>query len=223
MFPIERLANSIANKVAGELELDNNRRAVIAYGAFTILQTTLSLFLVILFGIIFNVTVEALIISFTVSILRKYSGGAHASSPGRCAAIGTIICIGLAGLVLLIINTLASVNILMLLGAIIFTWSFYWIFKLAPVHSPSKPIQKKEKRYRMKKISVLALSIYLIIGVINIVLYEYIGEKSFAVFALCIYAGTFWQVFTLTGIGHKTMSKMDIFLNQILIIKRGRR
>ena len=78
---MEKLSNNIANKVALELSLDDDNREVIAYGTFALIQMLFSIILVFLFGLLFHVAFEALIISFTGSILRKYSGGVHASSP----------------------------------------------------------------------------------------------------------------------------------------------
>jgi accessory gene regulator B len=49
---MERLANKISGKVAYELGLDNNRKEIIAYGTFALLQTIISIGLVIIFGMI---------------------------------------------------------------------------------------------------------------------------------------------------------------------------
>jgi accessory gene regulator B len=220
---MEKFCNNFASKIALELKLDKDRKEVIAYGTFAILQTVLAIVFVIIFGLIFHVAVEALIVSFTASILRKYSGGAHASSPSKCVVIGTIICVGQAIIIKVAISPFANTGLLLIIGAIIFMMSYYLIYKLAPVDSLSKPIRKEEKRYRMKKGSIYVLNAYLILGLLNVVLYSYFEERGFAVYALCIYGGVIWQVFTLTKKGHIVVNKIDTFLNQILIVKRGRR
>jgi accessory gene regulator B len=220
---MEKFCNNFASKIALELKLDKDRKEVIAYGTFAILQTVLAIVFVIVFGLIFHVAVEALIVSFTASILRKYSGGAHASSPSKCIVIGTIICVGQAIIIRVAISPFANTSLLLLIGAIIFMMSYYLIYKLAPVDSMSKPIRNKEKRYRMKKGSIYVLNAYLILGLLNVVLYSYFGERGFAVYTLCICGGITWQAFTLTKIGHIVVNKTDTFLNQILIVKRGRR
>src|SRR3712207_1558485 len=91
---MERFTNNIADKIGLELGLDDEHKEVIAYGTFALVHTLISIICVIIFGIIFNVLMEALIVAFSISILRKYSGGAHANSPEVCAVIGTIIAIG---------------------------------------------------------------------------------------------------------------------------------
>lgn len=218
---MERLTNSIADKIAGELKLDRDNKEVIAYGMFAIMDIALSIFLIGVFGLMFHVAAEALTISFAGSILRKYSGGAHASSPGRCAAIGTIICVGGALLFVHLIGPIITPDLLVLSGVIVFVWSYYLIFKLAPVDSPAKPIRTRQKRIRMKKGSVFVLSTYLLIVGITAAIYIAYRDKDFLTYTLCIYGGTAWQVFTLTKLGHSVMNKMDSFFSQIYTIKKG--
>ena len=217
---MEKLSNNIANKVASELALDENNREVIAYGTFALMQMLLSITLVFLFGLLFHVAFEALIISFTGSILRKYSGGVHASSPGICTFIGTIVCVGQAVLISLLISSVANFKFVIALGVVIFIWSYYIIYKLAPVDSASKPIVKEEKRKRMKKGSIILLSLYLIITVFLILFYISSVEKKLLFYALCLYAGILWQAFTLTSPGHLLIGKVDTFLSQKIIKRR---
>ena len=210
---MEKLANNIANKVASELSLDEDNKEVIAYGAFALMQMVLSIILVFLFGLLFHVAFEALIISFTAAILRKYSGGVHASSPWICNFIGIITCVGQALLISFLISQGVNLKLIIVLGVVIFIWSYYIIYKLAPVDSIAKPIVKEEKRKRMKKGSIILLSVYLIITVIFILLYLSSGEVKFLSYILCIYSGILWQVFTLTTPGHLLIGKVDSFLN----------
>lgn len=217
---MEKLSNNIANKIASELSLDDDNREVIAYGTFALIQMLLSIIFVFLFGLLFHVAFEALIISFTASIFRKYSGGVHASSPWICNFIGIITCVGQALLISLLISSVVNLKLIMILEVVIFTWSYFIIYKLAPVDSIAKPIVKEEKRKRMKKGSIILLSVYLIITVFFILLYTSSGESKLLLYVLCLYSGISWQTFTLTTPGHLLISKVDTFLNHI-IKKRG--
>ncbi len=223
MFSVENLTKIMAEKISSELKLDNDRKEVIAYGFFALLNTLSSIALVAIFGLIFGVLIEALIISFTGAILRKYSGGAHASSPWACTLIGTIITIGEALLISFIISPLINLKLIIFLGVIVFICSYYIIIKLAPVDSAAKPIRTQKKKDRMKKGSILILDVYVIVVILNFILYLFTQENRFLVFTLCIYGGTLWQVFTLTRGGHLTVYKIDAFLDQILIFKRRRK
>lgn len=219
---MERIADNIAKKVSLELGLDNNRKEVIAYGTFTLLHTILCIILVVIFGLIFGVLLEALIITFAISILRKYSGGAHTSSPGICAAAGTIITMVQALLICFVFNLFINLSLTILLGLISFIWSYYIIIKLAPVDSPGKPIRTQKKRKRMRKGSILVLTAYLTIVLLSIVIFLLTQEKRFLIFSLCIYGGTVWQAFTLTHGGHVTFRVLDSFFSQLLTLS-GRR
>jgi accessory gene regulator B len=220
---MEKLSNTIAEKVSFELGFDTDRKEVVAYGTFALLQTTLSIVLVIIFALPFGILAEALIVSFTVSILRKYSGGIHASSPGICAVIGTFLAVGQPLLISFVIIPFINLKLSILLGLLTFAWSYYVIFKLAPVDSDAKPIKTQKKRKRMKKGSILVLRAYMVIVIINVTIYLLTYEKRFLIFSLCICGGTVWQAFTLTHAGHLILGKIDTFLNQILIYIRRRK
>jgi len=206
---MEKLSRVFADKIALELNLDINKKEVIAYGMFALLQMVLSIALVIIFGSVFNVLIETLIISFTTSILRKYSGGVHANSSGACIIIGTIICIGQAFIIKVLTGYDINLNLNIIVGSLIFIWSYYTVYTLAPVDSPAKPIKKEAKRKRMRKGSIIILTAYLIIVIISLIMYSYTGDRNFIKYYLCIYIGVLWQVFTLTTYGHFIMKKID--------------
>lgn len=213
---METLSNNIATKITSELNMDNDRKEVIAYGIFALLQAFISISFTIILGYIFNVTIEALIILFIASILRKYSGGAHASSPSNCTLIGLTICIGQAVVISLIVNMWGNPSIILVLVLMIFVLSYYLLYKLAPVGSLLKPINKTEKKKRMKKKSLIVLSGYFLITIVMMVLYLNFQKSTFLVYALCISGGIAWQVFTLTKCGHLTLNKIDAFLKNIV-------
>ena len=217
---MEKLCNKIANKIALELNFDNDKKEVLAYGAFALLQMIVSLALVLIFGLIFHVAVEALIISFIVSILRKYSGGVHASSPSACLFIGTIICVGLAILIKFFLALLIDIKIQLILGELIFIWSYYILYKLAPVDGPNKPIKREEKINRMKKGSIIILSVYLGIIIVDIIIFYYLGGNRLILYAICICAGVLWQTFTLTKFGFVTITNIDALFKYIFNLKK---
>jgi len=209
---MEKLCNNIAEKIAYELNYDKNKKEVIAYGMFALLQMTLSILLVILFGALFDVMLEAL-------IMRKYSGGVHASSSAACIILGTVICIGQAIVIKLLSNYGVTLNTVIISGVVIFIWSFGLIYKLAPVDSPSKPIFRQEKRSKMKKGSIIILSAYLFMVIITIIIYLYNGSNNLFKYCLCIYMGILWQVFTITTYGHLIIKKLELFFINILKLR----
>lgn len=217
MFLIERISNKVGYKVASSLKLDKDQEEIIAYGAFCLMQVLWAIFWVVLFGTIFNVLTDALIITFTIALLRKYSGGAHFSSPNSCAIIGGVVCTTLA-LITDKILPLFNIKILIVLGAVCLMVSYFVVNKLAPVDSSAKPIRKVETRQRLKRQSILILNVLLIIMVILLFIYFRYNNSFSLESAESICIGIIWQVLTLTSIGHKIFNKIDNFLK----FKKGR-
>ncbi|MBP1745136.1 MAG: accessory regulator AgrB [Firmicutes bacterium] len=210
---MERYSKAIAAKLALELDYDDDKREVMAYGAFALIQMLISIGLVIICGLIFDVVAEALIISFTASILRKYSGGVHASSPNTCTFLGVVVCVGFGVLIKLVLAPVIDVRIFMMAGIPGFVWSFCMISKLAPVDTPNKPIKTEEKRKRMRKGSFAVTGVYLLIIIISLLIHVSFSSDAFFAYSMCVALGVFWQVFTLTGSGHRVIEKLDLFLH----------
>ncbi|MFQ9976673.1 accessory gene regulator ArgB-like protein [Clostridium cadaveris] len=206
MLNVEKICNKISNNIATELKFDEEKKSVINYGMFAVIQMVIAIGLTIIFGFVFHVLVEALIVSFVISILRKSSGGAHARTPGRCAVLGTVVSVGFGLLSKFVDKSLIAI---MLTGIIIFLWSFYIVYKLAPVDSAAKPIKKQERRKKLKRSSIIILSVYLILVIVNIIYYYYTSNISVLTYTICIYMGLVWQIFSLTKSGHLILGKID--------------
>jgi len=211
MFLIEKLSNNLALRLSAGLKLNKDQEEIIAYGAFNLIQTLWCIFLVLLLGAIFSVTIKAFIISFIISILRKYSGGAHASSPNRCALIGAFISVGLA-LLIKYSNNYISFQAVIVIGIITFILAYYTIYKYAPVDSPAKPIVKETIKKKMKKKSFFIINLLITIVIVFLISYLIFGVRFLVPIMLCIYAGIIWQILTLTPHGGTVLLKIDIFL-----------
>lgn len=212
MFLVEKLSNSISSKISSHLKLNKDQEEIIAYGAFNLIQTTWCILLVLLFGAIFGVMVKAFIISFVISILRKYSGGVHASSPNRCALIGAVVSVGLA-LCISYLNHFINIQVGIIIGTIIFLVAYYIIYRYAPVDSPAKPIKKETTRKKLRKKSIFIINVLIII-IIIIILINYLvsGIQFMLPIIECIIVGVLWQVITLTPKGRLVLLRIDIFL-----------
>ncbi len=214
---LELLSKKISNDLKQELNIDEDKRSIIEYGIFAFFHMAISILLVALIGLIFNVMLEALIISFSGAILRKFSGGAHASTSVNCAVLGVLTSV---------IPAYISKNInlngefIVIIGVLLYIISLIIIYKLAPVDSPNKPIKKKEKIKRLKRGSIIILSMFMALVFINIIIYYIKDINLFLLYSSCIYVGVLWQVFTLTKYGHVVVNKIDSLLIKILDIRR---
>ncbi|MCR1951710.1 MULTISPECIES: accessory gene regulator ArgB-like protein [Clostridium] len=213
MYNIEKLSKNIAYNLKDELRLEDEKTEIIEYGLHALIHMFISVLLVVIFGYIFNVMIESLIISFTISIFRRSSGGAHARTSLNCAIIGVLIAVIPSSLLSKIVP---NINYVIALGIIIFTVSLLITYKLAPVDTPNKPIKKLEKIKRLKKASIITLVIYMLIIIINLLLYKANSSEILLIYSICIYVGVVWQVFTLTNTGHYIINLIDTFLIKVL-------
>ena len=216
MLSIESLSRNITKVLEKQLDLDHDRARVIQCGLFAFFHTVLSILIVAIIGAIFNVMIEALLISFVIAIFRKSSGGVHASTPTNCAIIGVIISVLPA---YIISKVTLDLNYVIFVGIIVFIVSMILTYRLAPVDSPNKPIRKKEKIKRLRKVSIIILAIYIILVTLNILLYSLNKNVIFLAYSICIYIGVIWQVFTLTKLGNIIVNIMDSLLIKILNIR----
>lgn len=207
MLAFERLSNNIGSSIAGKLNFNKEKQEIITYGAYILLDVTLCLFMVVVLGLIFNVFYEAMVFSLTTALLRKYSGGAHATTSFRCATIGAVVAVGFA----LIIKSLPFwlytyyINIFM---SVSFLISYLIILKYAPKDSPNKPIVKEEKIRELKIKSIWTLHIYVFVCLAMFAFGLYFKPKLNIYIAL-VCSGTLWQAFTLTSLGHSVFYYME--------------
>ena len=212
MYRIEQLAKTLSEKISAEITLNDDQKEVVAYGIVACLQTIFSFGLIVIFALIFNVLPETLIVAFSISILRKYSGGAHASSPTVCAVIGTIIAVGVAAFSTYVVQPFLHLWVLIVIILVTFALAFYLIYKLAPIDSPQKPIKTTKKKHRLKIASLCVVVVYLLIITINIFVYLKTNIMFFNTISFCICLGMTWQVFTLTRGGHLIFIYIDAII-----------
>ena len=94
---MEHLSRALANKVGGALHYPPEQIEVLAYGFFGLLQTAFLLAGTALLGWAIGAFWPCLAAVLAGSLLRRFAGGAHASTPGRCALITLLVC-GVAAL-----------------------------------------------------------------------------------------------------------------------------
>lgn len=215
---LELICKNISINLKNQLNLDEDKASIIEYGLFAFFHMSVSILLVAVIGLIFNVMIEALIISFIVAILRKFSGGAHASTALNCAIVGVLISI-IPAYITKDLNL--NINYIVFIGIPLYIISLIIVYKLAPVDSPNKPIKKQEKIKKLKKGSIILLSIYMIIVAFNVIIYYISKNYIFLVYSACIYIGMLWQVFTLTKYGHILVNIIDSLFIKIFHILRG--
>ena len=216
MFSVEKLSKNITKTIENQLDLDNDKASIIEYGLYAFFQMSISILVTAIIGAIFNVMIEALLISFVIAILRKSSGGVHASTSINCTIVGALVAVTPA---YVIKHISFNSNYIIIIGILLYIISFIIIYKLAPVDSPNKPIKKEDKIKRLKRGSIIILSIYMIVVLINLVLYYRNKSNVLLLYSSCIYIGIIWQVFTLTKLGHVIVKIVDSLLIKIIRVR----
>ena len=216
MFSVEKLSKNITKNIENQLALDNDRASIIEYGLYAFFQMGIAILATAIIGAIFNVMIEALLISFVIAILRKSSGGVHASTSINCTIVGALVAVTPA---CIIKHISFNSNYIIIIGILLYIISFIIIYKLAPVDSPNKPIRKEDKIKRLKRGSIIILSIYMIVVLINLVLYYRTKSNVLLLYSSCIYIGIIWQVFTLTKLGHIIVKIIDSLLIKIIRVR----
>ena len=204
---MEQLSKKIAADISHSLNKSKDEQEIIAYGLLGIFQLISNIGLTLLFGWIFGVAFQALILSFSVSALRRFSGGAHADSLNLCTLVGLIYSIFFAKVSVYIAWSSLSFWVPMGFSALIMILAWITVVARAPVDSPQKPIRSTEKKQRMRKGSfqtltflTFAVTILFIVGCSN---------KTALSYGFSIVFGVLWQAFSLTIPGAKLLNNLD--------------
>lgn len=216
---IDNVSKSFASVVSSNLSLGHDQEEVIAYGAFALIQTVLSIFAIAAFGLLLGVFAESMIISFAAAILRKFSGGVHATKPLNCAVIGMIIfCV----LGLMVKHLMINIEFVYLIGliALEFAFVFYVMIKYCPVGSANKPLKNPDKRKRLKKQSLMFTLSMLAVNIVLTYSYVLTNNINFLTAAVCISTGILWQSITLVSLGHIIIESLDTFMGGTTILNR---
>ncbi|GEA30812.1 accessory gene regulator ArgB-like protein [Clostridium diolis] len=211
----EKIATKIGSNAKIFLNINEEQEQIIVYGAINLFQMLFAILWVIIAGLLFGVFYEALIFSISASILRKYSGGVHASSPSRCVIIGTFSA-ALAGI--LINNIFYSINSITVavISGVIIIFAFITVFRNAPVDSIKKPIKNIETRKQFKRKSIFVIFIFSFIMIILFMLNEKFSELYYIKLIESIGVGVLWQTITLTKNGINFLNKVDYAVKYII-------
>jgi accessory gene regulator B len=203
---MENLVRRLASKIALSLGYDAEKEAVVAYGLLALVQVAVTVILALLFGLLVGAPVEAMIVCFSVSILRKYSGGAHAYNADFCTIVSVVYCTLAAWVSRLL--TPAYVPVAMLIAIIVCYSIIYWIaVKYVPVDSPNKPIKSEKKIKRMRKGSFIIIVSYF---ALQILFFAFAARVPvFRSYGISLLLGTSWQALTLTPLGAILLNKLN--------------
>ncbi|HYF91133.1 MAG TPA: accessory gene regulator B family protein [Symbiobacteriaceae bacterium] len=202
MSVAERLAEALGGWVADGLNLDEDRREVLVYGAMTLLQNGATILAVLILARLLGVLPEAAAAAATAFVLRHFSGGEHLSRPLRCVvftALEFAIC-GAAAQTLARSGGVLDPSLRLAVAALPVLSGLVVVFRCAPVEAHTRPLSDDFK-------SLLRVRSRLIGTVICVVVA--IGAYAGAWWAWAAACGYAVQVFSLTSVGLKFVRLID--------------
>lgn len=149
--------NLLADNIISKKEVN-----IINYGLESLIGNIIGLLVILVIGAFFDHIIDSLIVWLLAFPLRKYAGGFHARTRGRCLI--TSMGLNLVSYIIFFQCRWKTMDIFLMA----LTFSII-IFFLAPVGTPNKPLDKSEKTvYRRRTREFLVL------------------EEILLIFALCI-------------------------------------
>ena len=211
---LETLAFNIAEKIAVEMNFDEDKKAVIAYGLTAIFQMATILVVISIIGILFDFWYESIIIFLGVGIIRKSTGGAHSQTMEGCIVISVLSITILSTLARYFLDFPFSKFVNFGISVFVFIFCFIIFYIRVPVDSPNKPIVKPEIIRKLRRQSFLILTIFFLLSIVLIILTTWYNR--FYSIAISIRLSMLWQLFTLTRIGSQIVGKVDFKFKVII-------
>lgn len=213
---IEKASLSLSEKLGDRLNKSSEEKKVLNYGLFIILHTGLGILATFCVGMFTGMVIEIMTISIVAAILKRYSGGVHSSSPERCIITGLIFSVT-AAVVCKKLAILINSEKLVIFILIIFSYSYYEIYRKCPMPSKNKPLKNKKTRDKMR-VKALRLMNILFISIILLCAIYYLKQiYLLKVVIISILLGLILQVFALTKLGAWIIGVLEEIFNFIHI------
>lgn len=170
---IVKLSSKITELLINRDVISSENKELYDYGFFILLSQILYFIIALIFGIIFNVLLQSVVFYIAFQFIRKYAGGYHASTEGRCEIMSTLSI--LACIVMIWLSRSYDFSLLLFCISLV---AVLVIALLCPLDAPEKPLSNKELKY-FRKISWLILFI-----IAALIVVSYIFEWSY-IFSPC--------------------------------------
>ena len=200
---VKRVSAKLAKGLGAELQSNEDEISIFDYALEVILYSIIKLIVIIgsayLLGLL-EITM-AYLVSFIT--LRRFGGGVHLSTYGRCLSIGllsTIFCAKLADSISVGPEILLLMAIILLLVGCICIWC--WV--PAGTHK-NRVAQVNQRMKRKMKTFMVLLFVLILIGVCCY--YQYYN------YALSMVLGGFISFYLITPMGYKTIYAIDNIIN----------
>lgn len=205
---IEKITNNISRKMGDRLNKNQEEVAVLNYGLFIVIHTSIAIILTFAIGLVTNMTLEIMIISVVAALLKRYSGGVHSSTPSRCIITGIIFAL-LLSIICKSVLVKLNYNVLGIVIAILLIYSYYVLYKNCPVPCENKPLKKESTRKRLRKNAFKLVNIYTALIIVFYLLNIYKNLLIFKISICAMLLGILLQIFSLTKTAKLTINGFE--------------
>lgn len=213
MAVIRNTASEVAEFLAHELNIEQRDAETIRYGMEIIIGILIKGVVIISVAYWLGITPYVLVALATFGSFRILSGGVHCNTYSRCLAFTLALGVLIAKSSI-VIDSYFNNNSLLLLIVLTTVTGLYSVKKWAPVDTPNKPINRKEKRDKFQKLSisyVFSWSAFMILFI-----YTRSDMQSTIPLALASIGGFLAQVLSLWPIGCRLTGKFDYMLSKFI-------
>ena len=206
---MEKLAYNLSLKISKELQLDDEKTSVMAYGLSAFFQMLIIFVCITVVGVVLNTWMESIIIFWCVGVMRSATGGHHATKYNTCLLVSICSIVLLSSLARYIPIKEPQVVYILAVGVLIF--SLIIAYKNVPVSSVNKPINNPNKIKRLRNKTFVLLVLYCFAAIV-------LGAFSLYSFAFSFMLSSLWQIMMLTRVGEIFIGFLDrLFKKEVCI------
>lgn len=195
-----KIFEKFARYLTHSLGEDQEKYEVYLFSLISWSHTFLIIFATYTIAYLLGVFKWALVIGVVATGIRIFAGGWHSNSPVVCGLVSMLVVIVPS----LIVENINVGNNIIILDTILIGIVVYIVYKYVPVENERKPLVNEGFRKSLKR-KTLALLL-----IIQILIF-FASNKIL----LSVFFGLAWQLFSLTPLGHKLLSNIDLITDAI--------
>ncbi|MDE5984715.1 MAG: accessory gene regulator B family protein [Eubacterium sp.] len=196
---INNFAERLTKKLLSSGTITEDDSELYTYGLFILISQMMFFIITAIFGLLLGCLLESIIFYVSFQFIRKYAGGYHASSEGRCELMSTLSI--LASIVVIRLSKQFDFQMVLLIAAAICA---VCIFCFCPLDTPEKPLSDKEFKH-FRKISLIILLV-----IITVIVISYCFELT-ALLVPCCMSLILESILLTAGKLKKTVTKEEYY------------
>lgn len=211
---MEKIIDNIVSIYNTHLNLNKSEKDILKYGITITISTITGYIGSLVLAYLLQNFFSVLILILSMTLYRGLSGGAHLSTMIRCTIFSSILINVICIISQYVIDLNFDTSIYFIIEFIILLYSIWVLYNYAPADTNEKPIKKKEKREKLKKLSFVYIIIWYCFNICWFYMKNSVNEILFH-----ISMGILWQTFSITPLGYKFLKGIDKLFSLINIKK----